>query len=453
MNETKEKHLPYDKAIGDFLGVVNCLLIITDVKSYMKWIGEFHFTKVEKVENDHLPGYKLVFNTLFRMLITELERNISLGLTFDDTFDRATFRGLPVNKLPNTCEKTILIKNLQLYFNNVINSNNWASLEAELGKLSVEVLDPFNGAKQLSFVNDDYPIRNIETAINYSSIFQTYIFLNDTNRGIPHGYLPAMIGDEEVTFGFQYKVAKTLRNAFVGYKYGVQFLWNQLLKDKFKNSVVSDINETNSWDSFDKYFDKIKSEIIAPIEKSSGGVIGYDYFILLEQSPGILFQDLLKETIPEIQLSTEEYLKRVFLWYPIQLVDSSDYSFSGIPAFLPLLMGMIQVKRRSKNKSKAKVVRITHGGIEEHRRSYSYAVLSELSGYISDSSGWLLFYDCCDDRGSTSGLYRDVETLLNRYANNNYIDIDNIGIEKQRFLDLISETLVENRNTREKLNS
>ena len=433
MSKIREKHLPYDKAIGDFLGIVKCLLIITDAKSFRKWMNEFHFTEAER---NHLPGYKLLFNTLFRMLILELERNTSLGLTSDDIFDRASFKGISVNKLPNTCEKVLLIKNLQSYFNNVMDSNNWAGLEAAMHKLSDEALDSFNNIKQVSIINSDYPISNIETAVNYSAIFQTYIFLNDTSRGLPLGYLRgAMIDDAEVVSSYQRRIVQKLGNAFFGYKYGVQYLWYQLLKETFKGSVVSNIHETTDWNAFDKYFDKIQSKIINPLEKSIGGVIEYDFFVLVEKGPKKYFKELLKEQIREIQPSAEEYLQRIFLWYPIQLIDSSDYSFSGIPAFIPLLMGMIQNKRRAKNKSKAKVVRIIHGGVEEHRRSYSYAILTELSGYISDSSGWLLFYDCCDDRGSTSGLFWKVETLLHRYTESDFIEITNIRIEKQALLE------------------
>lgn len=434
MDEKREEELPYDKAIGDILGIINCLLIITDVEAFKKWISECHSSEVG---NNHLPGYKLVFNTLFRMLTSELERNISLGLTSDDIFDRATFRGISINKLPNTCEKAVLIRNLQYYFNDVISSNSWGSLETAMQRLSVEVLAPFNNVKKVSSLNRTRPVREIETAVTYSSMFQTYIFLNDTSRGIPHGYLPAMFDDQEADFGFQFSAARTLGNAFLGYKYAVQFLWYQLLGDEFRNSVVSDVHKTSDWNSFDKYFDKIKSGIIEPLEKSTGGVMGYDFFVLLDSNPRRYFEGLLEKKIPESPLSAEENFQRVFLWYPIQLVDSSDYSFSGAPAFISLLMGMIQIKRRSKHKSKAKVVRIIHGGVEEHRRSYSYAILAELSGYISDSSGWLLFFNCCDDRGSTSGLFREVKTILNRYLENGFIDLTDIRIDKQALLEII----------------
>jgi len=436
MYEKRDEELPYDKAIGDILGIVNCLLIIADVEAFKKWISEFHSNEVG---NNHLSGYKLVFNTLFRMLTSELERNISLGLTSDDIFNRATFRGISINRLPNTCEKAVLIRNLQYYFNDVISSNSWASLETAMQRLSVEVLAPFNNVKKVSSLNRNRPVCEIETAVTYSSMFQTYIFLNDTSRGIPHGYLPAMFDDQEADFGFQFSAARTLGNAFFGYKYAVQFLWYQLLGDKFRNSVVSDIHKTNDWNSFDKYFDKIKSGIIEPLEKSTGGVMEYDFFVLLDSNPRRYFEGLLEKKIPELPLSAEENFQRVFLWYPIQLVDSSDYSFSGAPAFIPLLMGMIQIKRRSKDKSKAKVVRIIHGGVEEHRRSYSYAILAELSGYISDSSGWLLFYDCCDDRGSTSGLFEKVESLLSRYAENDFVEITSIRIEKETLLEFAGD--------------
>jgi len=441
MDETREGPLPYNKAIGDILGIVNCLLIVSDVKAFKKWISEFH---PSEVGNNHLPGYILVFNTLFRMLTSELERNVSLGLTSDDVFDRATFRGISINRLPNTCEKTVLIKNLQYHFKDVIHSNNWDSLAAAMRRLSGEVLSPFNDVKHVSSVNKNYPVREMETAIRYSSMFQIYIFLNDTSRGLPHGYLPAMLDDQDYDLRFRYSATKTLGNAFLGYKYAVQFLWYQLLGDDFKNSVVNDIHGTNDWDSFDKYFNKIQSKIIEPLEKSTGGVRGYDFFVLVEESPKKYFQRLLEKRIHEIQPSAEEYLQRAFLWYPIQLVDSSDYSFSGVPVFIPLLMGMIQSRRRTKDKSRAKVVRITHGTDEEHRRSYSYAVLAELSGYISDSSGWLLFYNCCDDRGSTSRLFREVETLLSRYTENQFIDISDIRIDKRRFLELIQREIINN---------
>ena len=443
MDENKKEGLPYDKAIGDILGIVNCLLIIADAQAFKKWVNLFH---PSEMANDYLPGYMLVFNTLFRMLAGELERNISLGLTSDEVFDRATFKGISINKLPNTCEKTVLIKNLRYYYQELNRSSNWDTLEVAMRILVGEVLTPFNNIKQVCLVNKDYRVHELETVVRYSSMFQTYIFLNDTSRGIPHGYLPAMIDDQDYDHSFRYLAMEAFGSAFLGYKYAVQFLWYQLLGDEFKNSVVNDIHKANDWSSFDRYFNKIQSGIIEPLEKSTGGVLGYDFFVLIDRNPRPYLEGFLRKRMPEISLSAEETLRRAFLWYPIQLVDSSRHSFSGAPAFVSLLMGMIQMNRRSKDKSKAKVIRIVHGEAEDHRRSYSYAVLIELSGFITDSSGWLLFYDCCDDRGSSSDLFRGVEVLLNRYTENQFVDISTVRVDKRSFLGVIEKEVI-NHNT------
>jgi hypothetical protein len=434
MDKRKEEINPFDKAIGDFLGIVRCLLIITDIRGYREWINNYHS---KEVIGSDLPGYKLIFDTLFRMLISDIERSTSLDLSSDDVFERASFTGTPINKLPNSCEKTILIKNLLDGFNDVINSNDWTNLEISMSNLSGEVLYPLYNVRGVSSVVERLSAQGLDTVVNYSSMFQTYIFLNDTSRGIPHGYMSAMI--DEATFGYRHRVAQTLGNAFEGYKFGIQYLWAELLKDKFQESVVSKIHNALNWGKFDEYFDKIQTEIINPLEQSTGAHMGYDTSIVTKQSPKRFFQKLLEKKPSEIELSPAEALKRMFLWYPIQLIDSSDYSFSGIPTFIPLLMGHIQIKRRSGDKSKAKIIRIIHGRAEDHRRSYSYAILSELGGYISDASGWLLFFDCCDDRGSTSIMFKKVETLLARYMENEFIEITNTRIEKETFLTLIKK--------------
>ncbi len=107
MVETKEKHLQYDKAIGDFLGIVKCLLVIADIKSYKVWFNKSH---LNGIGSNHLSGYKLLFNTLFRMLVSELESNVSLGLTSDDIFDRASFREYLLTSYRTHAKKLFLLR-------------------------------------------------------------------------------------------------------------------------------------------------------------------------------------------------------------------------------------------------------------------------------------------------------------------------------------------------------
>ena len=440
MEDSKIKMPPVEKAIGDFLGIVQCLRWVNDVNAFVKWMNDYHH--MEYI-NYHLSGYKLLFNTLLRMLISDIERNLSLGLSDDELFSRASFRGKSIFMLPNTCEKTIIIKNIANSASDISDFSDWENLSEAMERFSHSILEELVKVRDVSILNPKFHVRDIDTAIRYSSTFQIYIYLNDTSRGLPHGYTSAMLEDVEKTFKARSQIAKNYRDTLTGYKYGVQYLWSQLLGDKISESVVRNLHTASNWESFDEYFEKIQKEIISPIEKSSGASMGFDYFILTDDNPKRFLQALLKDYPQEKVLSLNEQIKQCFLWYPIQLIDNSEYDFSGIPTLIPLLMGMIQIKRRSKNKSKAKVIRLIHGGEEAHRRNYSYAVLSELSGFISDSSGWILFYDCCSDRGSTSGLYESIESLLSRYEENGFVEISSIRIEKQRFIDLVKDDIIE----------
>ena len=179
MDKKREQFNHFEKAIGDLLGIVQCLIIVTDLARYKKWIKDYHSMELK---DSYLPGYKLLFNTLFRMLISDIERNSSLRLTSDGIFDRASFTGTSVNQLPNTCEKTILIKNMLKYFNKVTDSNDWDKLELGMSKFSNEVLLLFNSIREISVIDSNHTLIDLDVAINYSSMFQTYIFLNDTSR-------------------------------------------------------------------------------------------------------------------------------------------------------------------------------------------------------------------------------------------------------------------------------
>jgi hypothetical protein len=434
MERMQNKNEPFDNYIGNFLGVVNCLVIISDIKNYKEWLNENYHIHVNQIQ---LRGYKLLFETLFRMLVNDIERNLGLDLTSDRMFVRASFTGIPVSVLPNTCEKTILLKNLRDHFCNIDNTNSWGKFEAKVALLSQEVLYPFNSVRKISFTTSK--MIDLDTAITYSSMFQTYIFLNDTRKGIPHGYVPTMIKDEEITFGYQFEAARKWRDAFEGYKYGVQYLWSQLLKDKYKQSATNRINEANDWESFDKYFEKIQLKIINPLEKSTKAFMGYDNFVFTKQSPKQYFKALTVTKLPDKELSPKELLRRYFLWYPICFINCRDMNFSGIPVLTPLLKGMVN------DNEKIQMIRLIHGDAEDHRRDYSYGVLIGLYGIMSDASGWMLFWDCCADQGSTSKSFKDFEESLQEYVEKGFVEIQSIRIEKNRFIELMQKEIVPQR--------
>lgn len=439
MSRSRSELPPVDKAIGDILGTVHCLTLLKDVDGYRRWLNDYHSVEMT---TSHFLGYKLLLSTLLRILAHDIEDNISLRLSEDDIFTRARFRGITINKLPNTCDKTIFIKNLFNHSNKLFASNDWHSLKTAMAEFSKAALYPLERIREVSKVSSKYYIKDLETAINYASIFQAYIFLNDTSRGRPHGYTSAMLDEGITLFNLNNQIKLSLRKAFPGYQLGVQYLWSLLLDNRFNQSVVKDLHQATDWESFDRYFDYIREEVINPIEQSTGVQIGFNYLVLIHRSPKRFLRGLLDKRLAEENFSEKDNLQRAFLWYPIELINSADYSFSGVPALVPLIMGMIQIRRRREVKSKAKLIRLIHGEINAHRRGYSYAVLVELGGLISDASGWILFYDCCSDRGSTLGLYRDIESILNRYMQEGFIELNEIRIDKRQFINIMEGEII-----------
>jgi len=435
-----EPQLPSaDRPVGDVLGTIRCLLELCNVRQYQGWLAEFHRMRAGPT---HYAGYRLLFDTLLRMLASEIESDTSLGLSEDDLFARARFRGVSVGKLTNSCEKAIVIKNLLKHADVVRSSDGWDAFSDNARVFSEAVLSPMFRIVDVTHVNRRHAIANREMAIAYAAAFQVYIYLNDTSRGRPHGYLPAMLDDDVSPLEWETRIQSSMERAFPGYTLGVQYLWSRLLPEVFDRTSVRHLHEAGDWFGLDRYFTLIQEEIIKPIEEQTGLKLGFDDALLITDNPKRLLSGLLEEAPPEQDLSPRERLLRVFLWYPVKPIDASDYAFCGVPTLVPMLMGMIQARRRHEKKSKAKVVRLVHGAADDHRRDYSYAVLAEVGGLISDASGWMLFFDCCSDRGATAGLFRVVEETLTRYVRKGFVDITSIRVEKSRLLALMEEAIV-----------
>jgi len=94
--------------------------------------------------------------------------------------------------------------------------------------------------------------------IRLLAIFYTYIFYNDTNRGVPHGYFCSVLNNR-VTRKYSNEV-------FEGYRQGLQFLWKKLLKSDSQSLIIKFSNARN-WKELDDFFHKIQIEIVEPLLK------------------------------------------------------------------------------------------------------------------------------------------------------------------------------------------
>ena len=222
-----------EKDIDQIFSFINILKTSLNVGKFRKWLKEYH--KID--DNSQIfGGYKFFIDVCVRGFINLIIYGTSLDLEEDFTFFRARFVGVELDDIPNTCEKTIFIKNVWNLTKTIRKANGWE-----------EITEAVKDADKLFFVFDVIFERAISStrelnkkdALKISTIFNTHIFLNDTNRGVPHVYLLTPILKSSASEEYLEKV-------YVGYVYTLQYLWFVLLeKENFEKSSLKDLHKAH----------------------------------------------------------------------------------------------------------------------------------------------------------------------------------------------------------------
>ena len=429
--------------IGDVLGVANLIKILGQVEYFLGWLEEYHHLHESQAL---LSGYRFALLNLFRMLDEQIIHNSSLGLSEDIIFRRALFAGISLHKVPNTCDKAILLKNIRHQEGGVGYARSWSDLSKAFSHFSQVVLSAFDRLEAPAEVAPEHSVGSPQEAVRYASIFQVYLFLNDTYTGIPHALLLGDVFGNDRLLGK--RQTREFPQAFEGYKYAVQFLWFRLLGEAFYHTPLTKMHEASDWALFDQFFEIVRQEVITPLETMTGLGAGFDSLLVLKDPAAGLLSDLISIHLPEPRLSPLEEVDRLFLWYDVELIDASDYMFRGAPSLVPMLVGLVQSKQSPPQPEKAHVIRITHPN-STNRREFSYAILIEVYGLwgLSDYSGWLLFYDCCSDRGSGASSHKLIEEQIQRYLDADAIELKERTLGKEEFLRTIAHRLTKTSRT------
>jgi len=430
-------------AIGNILAIVNCIGLLGQVNDFSDWVSKVHHLELNK---ELFEGYKFTFDVLFGRLFDEIGRNSSLDLKEDMWLSRALFAGIPISKVPNTSEKTVLLRNIHYLANNVLLARDWEDLIRCVSVFREKVLSHFGGLSEIAVASSTYLVKNVEEALKCAAIFETYIFLNDTRRGRPHG-LPLSWYDKETPLFWESRREGQVyfKRMFKGYKYALQFIWYRLLEDDYNGSVLVSLSEAQNWTELDQFFDKIRESVITPLETKTKAQFGFDSMLLIHLPVKDILGGLIQSGPPEKRLTKKDSIDRFFFWYEIELIDASDYGFNGVASFVPVLIGSIQMRQELKSNDKINVIRLVHPPKDtSDRHDFSYGILISVGSTtgLSDYSGWLLFYDCCSDKGSTSPGYEFVERWLNRYIKEGSIDVQQIIVGKKQFLKLMKHRLI-----------
>ena len=264
-----------------------------------------------------------------------------------------------------------------------------------------------------------------ETVLKYLTMAYTHIYLNDTSRWRPQGYMVPILDN--------YIKPERLEKAFLGYKYSLQFVWHSLLGKQYYSTCIRHLHTSKDWsienddsflgllkgkkpkqkkitkrDDLDSYFRKIQDEIIEPLERRvKVKNLGLRKILCLtEKIPKKSFGSLLKP-LKESRLTEKEKLDYKLLWYQIEFLDSQSGIFNGVPAFISLLAGVAELKSSFVGGEKAHIAKFIHPVTKDGKKNdYSYGVLIEAFGStgLSDFSGWVIFFDCCGDYSGFAGL-------------------------------------------------
>jgi hypothetical protein len=435
-----------NESINSIIGASSILKIVLDSEKFIQW-ALINYPK-ENI-NTIFFGYKFFLESAIGAFAASIEYDRSLEISEDYVYSRARFRGVDLNKLPITCEKTAMLKYIQKKLRLIKQTSNFDQIKKNNLIFSNDVLTPFT----LIINNHCKPISSLsfEDSVRFSMIYSAQIDLSNFEHWIPQGFLlsPFRIrGNPPLAESHKDKFKKE----FLGYKLTLQYLWNSLLGEKYNETSLVNLNKATDWTQdtplepfsnkeydkeprtdLDTIFSIIETEIMKPLEKECVNLRQNNLFRLDDSFQKTILGQLLSYQ-ENLSLTLEEQLDYTFLWYDIELLDASRNAiFNGVPAFVTLLVGAAEAKQKYGNSEKAVICKFTHPGNAE-KNTYSYGVLIESGGDtgLTDYSGWLLCYDCCNDFTGFSGSgHRIAEEFIDDYLAKDLIYLRNWNIDER----------------------
>ncbi|WP_181687357.1 hypothetical protein [Halorhabdus salina] len=440
-------------SIGGILGSVEIIDRVGDVDEFGEWLqNEFGTKRSDKL----LDGYKFFTETAFRVFLHQTIYSKFPLIQEDFVFFRARFEGVRLTSVPNTCEKTAFIKNINDHRRSLRKADSWEEVQTVLDDFKEEVVQPFqNLFENHTFANSDYEIEKAKL-LRQKAIFQVFTRFNDVGDGYPNGYYITVL-DTDLR-------EERLESALEGYSRTLQFVWSQLVGDEvFKETCLSELHKSERWSysinvfdesggipderaDLDRFFGEVEEGVVRPLEAENGVEIMDDVLFLDREVLEDFFTELTSRT-QETGLDTQEEFDYQLLWYQVEFLRSTKI-FNGVPAFISLMGGTVNQKKRFADGEKAYVCKFTHP--VEPGNDYTYGVLVEASGSsgLADYSGWVMFYDCCGDYSGFSGSeHIQAETLIENHLERDEIILREMELEKDEFKEMVSDMTVGERGS------
>ena len=397
-------------------------------------IGNYLSKNNIKRTEDLFEGYRFFIKTISRGLLDTLSRSPSLHLDSNLTFDRALNRGIPLDKIRNTCQKVTFLKNLYKQLQFAWKSSDSETLETNLGNIQKIVLQSIDSLLTNNVsIAKEYAKYGTEKVIRRLKINYVLVFLNDTrHHGTPLGYYFSLSSKRFLEEQYAQRV-------FNGYKLTLFYLWQKLLSEESVQSsqLIEAIANAKNWDELDETFE-IARDLEAEIEKEFHLNFGFEkYFKVVKPINASIWDKKLFDKVPEPMLSKEENLQQELLWYPVQAM--SGMIFNGVATFARLLVGDVRLKRALNNPDKTIIARFIHPleyPTAENQHDYTYAIVVDAFGTIADYSGWMVFYDCCGDYSGFAGSEHQFSEMVIKQLLPN-LEVKDLTMSKKELLEYL----------------
>ncbi|AIU70625.1 hypothetical protein TEU_09930 [Thermococcus eurythermalis] len=443
----------------------NILRIVSDLDRYRVWLKKFHeidLTNDQEVSSEIFLGYKFFFDVAFRALLDDLV-SVPWFDGEDEIFISALGRGVHLNNIPNSSEHVIFLKNIWYkHLEKVLLAKDWKDLKVRLKYLNLNVLEKFFEVFKCCIVPES-PY-SLEKLYWLWSIDDALVRYTDTQMGYPKPYVDILVPQTSKYYG---NADEYLDIVFRGYVYTLQYLWYSLIGEERDFSKIPHLDKMHiadkifgkeiqrelyslipkeekeevetrwieleryiKWKSLDRFFGILNENFVKKLEKTYGimhiSPNNSELFRVRCKCDPIQILKKFYRPFPEPSFMESDkrksyedwkrYLDVEFLWLPLDTLSSAGGgTFNGAAAFIYLLSGLCEFKKKQRATNPTKVLRIKHPEDIGHR--ISYALLVESFGQLYNPPGWIVFYEVGTDFSGTGGSwYYEVEDVIKKYG-------------------------------------
>lgn len=337
-------------------------------------------------------GTRELFYYIFRVYREDLETDNFLNLLADDSYRRAINSEIDYGKLAPSCEKAIVIKFIWENSKFLLESTNENDFLKGVKKLDLFFSPIESFFANTIYVRPEYSEYSKEDLLNVQASFKLLnVLLPDIES---HFYRKPALKD--------------------GYVLALKLIVNGL---SYQSDQLADILGNLDYQKI-SFGNTHRRDALNKVDNLVSGPFSYfDFFEKRSDFDQSSIAEIIESKKAPILTPFEE-LDRFFLWYNFELLNSRKKIFSGQTAFESVILGEIWKRKIEDPSSKIKVRKIIHTADREPTM-FSYAILLEKYGSLSDFSGWLIFQEVGGDYAGFGGdEYLAVEAILKTFEKN-----------------------------------